>query len=297
MCFRDDEVFGRTEACRKFYLSEVAAIVRLIMERAAMNEQTPLMHQVRDYWDSRPCNLRHSEAPIGTREYFDEVEARKYRVEPHIPEFAQFSRWADKRVLEVGCGIGTDAVNFARAGADYTGVELSAKSLEIATRRFDVFGLDGTLCEANAENLSECLPANHFDLVYSFGVLHHTPRPEVAFSEIRQVIDEGGEFRMMLYAKSSWKAAMIGAGFDQPEAQFGVPIANQYTHQEVTDILGASGFEVASIEQEHIFPYVVEKYIRYEYELQPWFAAMPKEMFRALEKAFGWHLLIVAKPV
>ena len=241
--------------------------------------------------------MRHSEAPIGTRDYFDEVEARKYRVEPHIPEFAQFPRWAGKRVLEVGCGLGTDAVNFARAGAEYTGVELSTKSLELAVQRFEVFGLTGTLREANAESLLESVPGNYFDLVYSFGVLHHTPQPEAAFAQIRQVIRENGEFRMMLYAKNSWKAAMIDAGFDQPEAQSGVPVANQYTHQEVTDVLGAAGFEVTTIEQEHIFPYVVEKYIRYEYEFQPWFKAMPKEMFRALEKAYGWHLLIVAKPV
>ena len=72
---------------------------------------------VRRYWDARPCNIRHSPKPVGSKEYFDEVEARKYFVEPHIPGFAEFERWRGKRVLEVGCGIGTDSINFARAGA------------------------------------------------------------------------------------------------------------------------------------------------------------------------------------
>ncbi len=130
---------------------------------------------VQAYWDRRPCNIRHSNADIGTRQYFDEVEARKYFVEPHIPACAQFPRWNGKRVLEIGCGIGTDAVNFARAGADYTGVELSEASLLLTRQRFQVFSLTGTLHNCNAEQLTSVLPRQHFDLVYSFGVIHHTP--------------------------------------------------------------------------------------------------------------------------
>src|SRR3954462_15719678 len=100
---------------------------------------------VRNYWDARPCNIRHSPKPVGSREYFDEVEARKYLVEPHIPGFAQFDRWAGKRVLEVGCGIGTDTMNFARAGAHVTAVDLSDASLELAERRAHVFGLQDSI--------------------------------------------------------------------------------------------------------------------------------------------------------
>ncbi len=98
----------------------------------------------------------------------------------------------------------------------------------------------------------------------------------------------------MLYASNSWKHAMIEAGLDQPEAQSGCPIAFTYTRQQVADMLRAASFNPVSIEQDHIFPFVVEKYVRYEYELQPWFAAMPKPMFQALERQFGWHLLISA---
>ena len=115
--------------------------------------ESPTIADVVAYWDRRPCNIHHSLKPVGTREYFDEVEARKYLVEPHIPAFAQFERWRGKRVLEVGCGIGTDAVNFARAGADYTSVELSQASIDIARKRFEVFGLAGRFLIGNAENL------------------------------------------------------------------------------------------------------------------------------------------------
>src|SRR5919204_2072970 len=86
---------------------------------------------VQRYWDARPCNIRHSPKPVGSKEYFDEVEARKYLVEPHIPAFAEFDRWAGKRVLEDGCGIGTDSINFARSGAELIAVDLSGDSLAI----------------------------------------------------------------------------------------------------------------------------------------------------------------------
>ncbi len=116
--------------------------------------QPASIETVAEYWNRRPCNVRHSPSEVGSRRYFDEVEQRKYFVEPHIPAFAEFGRWKGKRVLEIGCGIGTDAVNFARAGADYTGVELSKASLALACRRFEVFGLRGRLIEGNAEELS-----------------------------------------------------------------------------------------------------------------------------------------------
>ena len=97
----------------------------------------------------------------------------------------------------------------------------------------------------------------------------------------------------MVYAKNSWKHIMIEAGFDQPEAQSGCPVAFTYTDDEVREEL-LKGFEILSIEQDHIFPFVVEKYLKYEYEIVPWFAAMPRDMFRALEKSLGWHKLVVA---
>src|SRR4051812_1480572 len=94
--------------------------------------------EVRKFWDDRPCNIRHGTAPIGTREYFDQVEARKYRVEPHIVAFADAKRWRDCDVLEVGCGLGTESVNFTRAGARLVAVDLSPKSVELTRQRMCV---------------------------------------------------------------------------------------------------------------------------------------------------------------
>lgn len=251
------------------------------------------LDEVRNYWNRRPCNLRHGTAPVGTREYFDQVEARKYMVEPHILGFTEFEKWKGKKVLEIGCGLGTAAVSFARAGADYTAIELSEESLKLARQRFEVFGLQGKFYSGNAEELSRFVPVENYDLIYSFGVIHHAPHPEKIVAEVRKFMGPQSEFRLMLYAKNSWKNIMIQAGFDQPEAQSGCPIAFTYTHDEVRALL--VGYDAIDIRQDHIFPYVIEKYVRYEYELQPWFKAMPREMFRALEQQLGWHTLITAR--
>ena len=255
------------------------------------------MDRVRTFWDSRPCNIHHSSEPIGSKKYFDEVEARKYFVEPHIPGFADFTNWKKRQVLEIGCGIGTDAVNFARNEALYTGVELSVESLRIAEQRFKVFNLEGTLLCGNAESIDELFPNRTFDLIYSFGVLHHTPDISKAFKAIRKLTNPRTTFKFMVYAKNSWKSALINEGFDQPEAQFGCPIANVYSTEEITELLARAGFRADSITQDHIFPYKIDKYRNYEYELEPWFAQMSISMRQALERQLGWHLLVTATPI
>ena len=257
--------------------------------------ETTTIESVKSYWNARPCNIRHSPKPLGSKEYFDEVERRKYFVEPHIPAFAEFDAWKGKRVLEVGCGIGTDTINFARAGATVTAVDLSNTSLKLANQRAEVFGFKDQISffQGNVENLLSCIPIQPFDLVYSFGVLHHTPNPEKAIEQIKPFMSPSSEFRLMVYAKNSWKNFMIEAGMDQPEAQRGCPIVHTYDFQEVRELL--QGFQISDIRQTHIFPYVIDKYVQYEYEIVPWFASMPKSMFTTLEKHLGWHLLIKAR--
>lgn len=248
---------------------------------------------VKDFWDGRPCNIRHSSKELGSKEYFQEVTQRKYFVEHHILEFANFNAYKGKHVLEVGCGLGTAAQSFMEAGAVYTGIDISPKSIDLAKKRMELFDLKGTVAVADIQ--TESFDSNHFDLVYSFGVLHHIPNLPVALQNILSTLKPGGEFKLMMYAENSWKKACIDSGLDQYEAQSGVPIAETYTNEGITSILHTSGFVEVSIKQDHIFPWCIPEYKQYEYKKEPWFAAMPDELFYTLERRFGWHLLITCR--
>ena len=243
------------------------------------------------FWDDRPCNIRHSDKPVGTKEYFEEVTRRKYFVEGHILEFANFEAYRGKSVLEVGCGIGTAAQSFMEAGADYTGIDVSPKSIELAQNRAKLFGLSGEIFTADIQSLN--LPDKKFDLVYSFGVLHHIANLGAALKNIQSMLKPGGEFKLMMYASNSWKAACIRSGLDQFEAQSGVPIAHTYTAQQIKDLL--CDFVDIHVTQDHIFQWNIDEYKKYRYKKEAWFEAMPEALVRTLEKEFGWHLLITCK--
>ena len=266
--------------------------------------------RVREYWNARPCNIRHSIAPIGSREYFDQVEARKYFVEYHIPGFAEFERWRGKRVLEIGCGIGTDTINFARAGAQVTTVDLSEKSMELARQRAAVFGLDGRIhfCPGNAEQLSSFVAVEPYDLIYSFGVIHHTPNPGAVLQQLRHYTRPGTTIKIMVYHRHSYKVAWIlltdGKGqfwklsdlvAKNSEAQTGCPVTYTYTRREGWQLLECYGFRVQRVEVEHIFPYRISDYVHYRYVREWYFRWMPRPMFRSLERRFGWHLLLTGQ--
>jgi ubiquinone/menaquinone biosynthesis C-methylase UbiE len=283
----------------------------------AITEPAPFgdtsIDRVREYWNQRPCNLRHSPEPVGTREYFEQVEARKYFVEAHIPGFAQFGRWEGKRVLEVGCGLGTDTMNFARAGAQVTAVDLSSASLALARKRAEIFGLQDriTFIEANAERLSEFVEPAHYDLVYSFGVIHHTPHPERALDQIRRFFaGPQTTLKMMVYYRWSWKVFAIlfkeahGAFWRldeaiarNSEAQTGCPVTYSYTKKSLREWLEKSSFAVEEMFVDHIFPYRVQDYVKYRYVKGFPFNVLPGPVMRALERRLGWHLCVTAHPV
>ena len=100
--------------------------------------------QVREWWNARPCGSRVSDEEIGSKAFFEEVERHRYLQEYHIPKIANFQDWQGKEVLEIGCGLGTDLLQFARAGARVTGIDLTPRSVELTSRRFELYGVQGT---------------------------------------------------------------------------------------------------------------------------------------------------------
>ena len=266
-----------------------------------------LINKIEDFWNARPCNIRHSNMPYGSREYYDEVEIKKYFVEPHILEFAEFNKWHQKDVLEIGCGIGTDSVNFVRNGANLTAVELSERSLNICRDRFNVYNLEGDFYKGNAENLTSFLPQEkQYDLVYSFGVIHHTAHPARIINEIKKVLKPDGELRIMLYAKYSFKLFDFMHNSDTwdfskadeiirhfAEAQLGCPQAKTYTFSEVKELLG--DYDIIDMKKDHIFPYNIPAYIDGKYVTEEHFKNMKPHDFKQLCQEMGWHLLIKAK--
>ncbi len=164
--------------------------------------QQSLKERVRAFWQANPCGTKFTDAPPGTRLFYERVEEHRYTKEWHIPAAADFASARGLRVLEIGCGLGTDGAQFAKAGAIYTGVDLTEAAIELARRRFELFDLPGTFRTADAENLD--FENDSFDLVYSHGVLHHTPDTERAVREVHRVLRPGGRAVVMLYHRDSY---------------------------------------------------------------------------------------------
>ena len=168
-----------------------------------MNSSTELdIQTVRTFWDESPCQADLSKSQ-DRRRYFEEISEQRYgRREWHIPIVAQFESFRGKKVLEIGCGIATDGLEFARHGANYVGTDLTPHAIDLARERFALFSVQGRFEVANAE---ERLPLadGSIDHVYSFGVIHHSPVPEKIVREIHRVLRPGGTFTVMLYNRVS----------------------------------------------------------------------------------------------
>ena len=197
-----------------------------------MSSNKELKERVREFWQQHPCGTKFTDVETGSPEFFERIEQHRYEKEWHIPGAANFAATRGLKVLEIGCGIGTDGAQFARAGADYTGIDLTEAVIDLARIRFAASGLRGKFQVSDAEKLD--FAADTFDLVYSHGVLHHTPDIEAAISEIHRVLKPGGRAKVMLYHRGSYNYRVgirilrrAGAGLLKSEG--GIKIVHRLT--------------------------------------------------------------------
>ena len=288
--------------------------------------QEELKERVRVFWQAHPCGTKFSDAEIGTAEFFERVESHRYEKEWHIPSAADFANTRGLRVLEIGCGMGTDGAQFAKAGADYTGIDLTDAAVELARKRFQVSGLKGEFRVADAERLD--FPDASFDLVYSHGVLHHTPDIESAVREIHRVLKPGGRAMVMLYHRNSYNYRIgirvlrrTGAGLLKSEAGIklinfltGEPVESLREHAQLAQNGNSSANDFLSQSTDGAGNPLARVYSRREarelfkdfrdVELRAYFlnkrfipiigSLLPRSVESALASRWGWHLWIYA---
>jgi ubiquinone/menaquinone biosynthesis C-methylase UbiE len=168
--------------------------------------EEPEKQAVHDFWNAAACGEK-LHLPDETLASYEQQAAARYALEPEILGFADFARWRGRRVLEIGVGLGADHARFAQAGAELTGIDLTERAIAHARRRLALLGLSSSLQVGDAERLP--FADNTFDLVYSWGVLHHTPDTPRAFAEVARVLRPGGVARIMIYHKYSMIGYML----------------------------------------------------------------------------------------
>ena len=289
-----------------------------------------LKERVRAFWQAHPCGTKFSDAVMGTPEFFERVEAHRYAKEWHIPDAADFAAARGLRILEIGCGLGTDGAQFAKADAYYTGIDLTEAAIDLARKRFEYSGLPGEFRIADAENLD--FADESFDLVYSHGVLHHTPDTARAVQEIYRVLKPGGRAIVMLYHRGSYNyrvgiRVLRRAGARLLKSEGGIRIIHRLTGEPLDSLrehagllTGKSNGHVSSDEflsqsTDGAGNPLARVYSRREarelfkdfreVELRAYFLnkrfiplignLLPRSVESALASRWGWHLWIYAK--
>lgn len=282
------------------------------------------------FWDASPCGTKFAAAEPGTPAFFQQVEEHRYALEPHILELAPFQQAKGKKVLEIGSGLGTDGVQFAKAGADYSAIDLSPKSLNMVRRNFEWRGLHGNFQVGDSENIP--FADGTFDYVYSHGVIHHTPNMPKAASEIHRVLKPGGRAVIMVYHKNSLNYYLgiqfvrkVGALFLYLPG--GVDLVHRLTGEKQerlqahSDALHQQGLKYltgpewlnnntdgpgnplssvwSSRELRKVFAPFSKKETRVRFLNLDWFrllrTALPDSVYRKLGKRAGWHLYMFAE--
>jgi SAM-dependent methyltransferase len=202
------------------------------------------LKEVRDFWDAGPCGSRYLEDANG----FEAHARARYGLEPYIHGFAGFAGSSGQRVLEIGVGMGADYLEWLKAGARATGVDLSSASLELAKRRCKMAGYSPDLRVSDAG----CLPFadDTFDVVYSYGAMHHSPDTRQCIREAWRVLRPGGTLRIMIYHHPSLTGFMLwlrygflrGKSLRQTVRDYlESPGTKSYTREEAAGLLAGFG--------------------------------------------------------
>jgi ubiquinone/menaquinone biosynthesis C-methylase UbiE len=239
------------------------------------------------YWNERIHDLEMTDAPVGTREFFDDLDEYRFDKLHYLPQLVDFGAYRGRALLEVGCGIGTDLVRFARGGARVTGVDLSATAIDLARKNFELHGMaPEALQVANAEALP--FPAASFDLVYGHGVVQYTADPSQLVRECHRVLRPGGAAIFMVYNRVSWLNALSKV-MKVPLEHEDAPVLRKFSIREFKALLAP--FEAVRIVPER-FPVKSRlhkgwKGVAFNSLFVGTFNALPRAWVRPL----GWHLM------
>jgi ubiquinone/menaquinone biosynthesis C-methylase UbiE len=245
---------------------------------------------IREYWRKNLQGVEIARHPIGTRDFFDELEVYHYEKLDYLPKIIDFNAYKEKKLLDIGCGLGIDLVRFAKGGAIVTGVDLAGNALELAKRNLELHGVNGELLVMNGESLS--FKDNTFDMVFAQSVLAYSVRPESMIREIYRVLKPGCEAILMMYNRNSWLfylADLFGFKLGREDA----PVFKTYSIGEFNKMLGNFSFVEIFVTR---FPFKtrVHKGIKgrvYNYLLVPAFKLLPKRMVNSI----GAHIIARAE--
>lgn len=257
-----------------------------------------------DFWDKHPCNANRGKVAAGDEAYFDRIRMNKERVEPHIIPFMDLTRWYGKQVLDVGCGLGTQAIWFAMQGAWVTGCDFSLDSLALAERH------KATIPENVGEHVLlkmvdfDCgiYPRQHYDLIWAWGSLHHMQTPARNLRGLRAHCAKADTvLKLMVYHRDSLKVWRLMAIYGQDwrrwtESNGPVPVSDAYTLSQAIRMVELAGWQVTSAKVDHIFPWSIKHYKQGKYVKAIHWRWMPEKLFRRLEQKWGFHILIEARP-
>jgi SAM-dependent methyltransferase len=194
-----------------------------------------VIDEIQRYWNERIHDLEMTDEPVGTKAFFDDLDEYRFDKLRYLPQLVDFSSFRGQRLLEVGCGIGTDLLRFAGGGARVTGVDLSATAIGLAEQNF---ALHGETAEELRVGNGEALPyaEGAFDVVYGHGVIQYTADPARLVTECARVLRPGGTGIFMVYNRVSWLNALSHV-MKVPLEHEDAPVLKKFSIAEYRELL------------------------------------------------------------